>query len=112
MKGIVESRWRLQISVTARLRSRFLLQIPDGPPPPPTLLSVCNPMIPLVLRSAPPVQTASAEHLAGSEAPAGASGARKGTQRLCREYLIQPRIEGARRRIGGGEYDPSHLRVV
>lgn len=48
------------------------------------------------------MQTAGAEHLAGSEAPAGAHGAQKGTQSLCREYLIQRQIEGAQRRIGGG----------
>lgn len=78
----------------------LLLQSPDGSP----LLSVGNPMIPLLLRSAPPVQTA--ELLAGSEAPAGANGAQKGTHSLCREYLIQRWIEGARRRIGGGRTIP------
>lgn len=61
-------------------------------------------MIPLLLRSASPVQTAGAEHLASSEA--GANGAQKGTHSLFREYLIQRWIEGARRRIGGGSRIP------
>lgn len=48
------------------------------------------------------MQTASAEHLAGSDAPTGANGTRKGTRSLCHEYLIRRRIKGTLWSIGGG----------
>lgn len=73
-------------------------------PPPPLTFCLC-----LLLRSAPPAQTA--EHLAASEAPAGADGAQKGTQPLRRECLIQRWIEGMRRRIGGGSTIPHIFRL-